>query len=71
MTDKELKRLKKSELLELLLYFRKEIDSLKSENERLKKELENSNVSQDVLKAVNETNEMLKALADKNEMSVK
>lgn len=35
MTDKELKKLSKSELLELLAYMRKELDSLKEENRRL------------------------------------
>lgn len=40
MTDKELKKLKKSELLELLLYMRKEIDSLKVENQSLEERIE-------------------------------
>lgn len=71
VTDKELKKLRKSELLELLLYFRKEIDSLKSENERLKRELENHSISNDVLKIVTETNSLVKSMTDKNEMGVK
>lgn len=71
VTDKELKKLRKSELLELLLYFRKEIDSLKSENERLKRELENQSISNDVLKIVTETNTLVKSMTDKNEMGVK
>lgn len=40
MTDKELKKLGKSELLELLYFMRKEIDALKDENELLKHKLE-------------------------------
>ncbi len=40
MTDKELKRLKKTELLELMLYLRQELDKVKAENEELKKQLE-------------------------------
>ncbi len=40
MTDKELKKLRKSELLELLLYMRKEIDSLKVENQSLEERIE-------------------------------
>lgn len=40
MTDKELKKLRKSELLELLLYMRKEIDSLKVENQELQERIE-------------------------------
>lgn len=40
MTDKELKKLGKRELLELLYFMRKEIDALKDENELLKHKLE-------------------------------
>lgn len=36
MTDKELRRLKRSELLELMFYLREELDKLKEENENLK-----------------------------------
>lgn len=43
MTDKKLKRLSKSELLELLLYVRKELDTLRSENDELKKRLAERN----------------------------
>lgn len=39
MTDKELRKLKRSELLEILYFMRKEIDSLKSENEELRSSL--------------------------------
>lgn len=43
MTDKELKRLGKKELLELLYFMRKEIDALKDENELLQYKLEKNN----------------------------
>lgn len=36
MTDKELRKLKRSELLELMFYLREELDKLKEENENLK-----------------------------------
>ncbi len=36
MTDKELRRLKRTELIEILYYMRSEIDELKAENEQLK-----------------------------------
>lgn len=35
MTDKEVKKLKRQELLELLYYMRKELDETRLENERL------------------------------------
>ncbi len=40
MTDKELRRLKKSELLELMLYLRQELDKVRLENEELRSRLE-------------------------------
>lgn len=40
MTDKELKNLKRTELLELLLFVRKQVDELKIENQNLKDDLE-------------------------------
>lgn len=36
MTDKELRRLKRTDLLEIMFYLRDEIDELKKENESLK-----------------------------------
>ncbi len=42
MTDKELRKLKRTELLELMLYLRQELDSVKQENEELRKQLESS-----------------------------
>ena len=40
MTDKQVKKLKRSELLELLYYARKEIDRLQQENDQLKERLD-------------------------------
>ncbi len=40
MTEKQVKRLKKAELLEILFYMRKEIDSLQEENAQLKEKLD-------------------------------
>lgn len=40
MTDKELKKLKRNELLELLFYLQREFDELKQENESLKNKIE-------------------------------
>ncbi len=37
MTEKELKKLNRCELIEMLLYIRRELDETKAENERLKK----------------------------------
>lgn len=42
MTDKELRKLKRTELLEILFYLQKEVDSLKQENSELKLRLDNS-----------------------------
>ncbi|HCJ40474.1 hypothetical protein [uncultured Ruminococcus sp.] len=36
MTDKELSRLKRPELLEILYYMRRELDDLREENKKLK-----------------------------------
>lgn len=40
MTDRQLKKLKRSELIELLYYARKEIDRLSQENEQLRNRLD-------------------------------
>ena len=42
MTDKELRKLKRSELMEILYYLQKEVDTLQKENESLKQQLENA-----------------------------
>lgn len=40
MTDKELRKLKRPELIEILLYMRQEIDELRSENKNLQERLD-------------------------------
>lgn len=40
MTDKQVRKLKKTELIEMLYYARKEIDTLKTENTELKNRLD-------------------------------
>lgn len=40
MTDKELKKLKRSELIEILYYMRREIDDLRAENEKLESRID-------------------------------
>lgn len=42
MTDKELRKLKKPELLEILFYLQKEVEMLKAENDRLSQRLDNA-----------------------------
>ena len=42
MTDKELRKLKRTELLELMLYLRQELDAIKKENEELRRQLDDS-----------------------------
>lgn len=42
MTDKEIRKLKRADLLEILYYLQKEIEELTKENESLKSQLENS-----------------------------
>ncbi len=39
MTDKELRKLKRTELLELLFYMQSELESLRQENESLRQQL--------------------------------
>lgn len=39
MTDKELRKAKKDDLLEMLYYLRTEVDELKAENDRLRAKL--------------------------------
>ena len=45
MADKELKKLKRADLLEILYYLQKEVEELTKENESLKAQLENSKSS--------------------------
>lgn len=64
MTDKELRKLKRSELLELMFYLREELDKLKEENNSLKIRMddltrtavESKNIiSDEMVKTVSET----------------
>lgn len=61
MTDKELKKLSKSELLEILAYMRKEIDSLKEENRKLNEKIDGngSGVNQELLELARSNSEKL------------
>lgn len=52
MTDKELHKLKKSELLELLFSMRNEIDRLQSENEEMKQRLSNNDANMEILEKI-------------------
>lgn len=45
MTDKEIRKLKRADLLEILYYLQKEIEELNKENESLRTQLENAKVS--------------------------
>ncbi|MBO5449328.1 MAG: hypothetical protein J5994_08360 [Ruminococcus sp.] len=49
MTDKELKKLKRTELLELMLFMKKELDRVKDENAVLEKKLEEREADLDEL----------------------
>ncbi len=42
MTDKEVRKLKRAELLEILFYLQKELDGLRAENENLRRQLESA-----------------------------
>lgn len=52
MTDKEVSKLKRAELLELLFGMRKEIDRLLSENESLKQRAEIAEDNRELLKKI-------------------
>lgn len=52
MTDKELHKLKRSELLELLFCLREELDTLREENENLKQRLEGANNNHEILEKI-------------------
>lgn len=66
MTDKELKKLNRRELLEILYYMRKELDETKTENERLQKLVDESNKDHEEImtalnKAMNKINKLCSA----------
>lgn len=52
MTDKELHKLKKSELLELLFTMRKEIDDLQTEKSELEKKLDDATANREILEKI-------------------
>ena len=52
MTDKELHKLKRSELLELLFCMRDALDKLREENDELRKKLENTAENRELLKKI-------------------
>lgn len=52
VTDKELHKLKKSELLELLFTMRKEIDQLQTENSELEQKLNDAAANREILEKI-------------------
>lgn len=54
MTDKELRKLKRADLLEILYYLQKEIDELKEENAMLKEQAASFNISDSDLQRIAE-----------------
>lgn len=54
MTDKELRKLKRADLLEILYYLQKEIDELKEENAMLKEKAASFNISDSDLQRIAE-----------------
>ena len=54
MTDKELRKLKRADLLEILYYLQKEIDELKEENAMLKEKAVGFNISDSDLQRIAE-----------------
>lgn len=63
MTDKELRKLKRSELLELMFYLREELDKLKEENESLKIRIDD--LSKTVIESQsNLSDEFIKTISD-------
>ncbi len=63
MTDKELRKLKRSELLELMFYLREELDKLKEENESLKVRIDD--LSKVAIEAKNNlSDELIKIISD-------
>ena len=76
MTDKELRKLKRAELLELMYYMKEELEKVKQENEILKGKLETQSAGQGdvtamILERVNDSakkiDELYRAADLKNE----
>ena len=55
MNDKQLRKAKKNELLEMLYYMRKELDKVQEENSQLRKRLDK--LVAEAISAKNDTNE--------------
>lgn len=71
MTEKEIKKLNRRELIELLLYLRKELDETKAENERLKRLADERNddfekLTKSVDKVSGQLNRLLKLQSGEN-----
>lgn len=71
MTEKEIKKLSRRELIEILLYLRKELDETKAENERLTKLADErygdfENLLKSVDKMSNKLNRFLKLQTGEN-----
>jgi hypothetical protein len=55
MTDKELRKLRRPELLEILFSMRTRLDSLTEENERLKARLEQNSADREIMNQILQT----------------
>lgn len=73
MTDKELHKLRKTELLEVLLALRNELERVKQENVCLQKKLEaaetQKTVTEDILHTVRETAMLVQQLCPKESIN--
>ncbi len=71
MTERELHRLRRAELLELLLEMRKELDAVNRENEALREQLEavqeTRELAQKILHTVQETAAQIQVLVPKEQ----
>lgn len=77
MTDKELRKLKRPELLEMLFYLQKELEKVNAENVSLRQQILNSSFEKNILdadiekiaaavkKKITETSELESESADK------
>lgn len=75
MTDKELRKLKRSELLELMYYMKKELDEVKEENEALRSQLNahvagQADINKEILEAVLKTAKKVDALCKAENLEV-
>lgn len=75
MTDKELRKLKRSELLELMYYMKKELDEVKEENEALRSQLNahvagQADINKEILEAVLKTAKKVDALCKAEDLGI-